>query len=153
MRFLIFLVIINFLLAHILLRAIPQVVGVIFCFLACKKFKQIIIGSKCTNSSAGFMTTTGFFLLSRTIKIAFSYFSRNYYFSTCRFSFTSNSTGGICVLQKVEADNHWLTRFPAQCTNSSAGFMTTTRLPSSEGGGSTSPAEEKLIRDWSSFIF
>ncbi len=92
-----------------------------------------------------------FFFCQGTIKIAFSYFSRDYYFSTI----TSNSTGGNVLfssLLKIEADNHWLTRLPTQCTNSSAGFMTTIRLPSSEGGGSTSPAEEKLIRHSSSFI-
>ncbi len=57
------------------------------------------------------MTTTRVFCLSGTVNNAFSYFSRDYYFSTCIFSFTSNSTGGICVLQKIEADNHWLTGF------------------------------------------
>jgi hypothetical protein len=56
--------------------------------------------TKCTNSSAVFLTTTRF-ICQGTIKIAFSYFSRDYYFS-CTFSFTSNSTGGICVLQKLK---------------------------------------------------
>ncbi len=71
------------------------------------------------------------FFCQGTIKIAFSYFSRDYYLSPCTFSFTSNSTGGnvlFCSLQRIEADNHWLTRLPTQCTNSSAGFMTTTRF-------------------------
>ncbi len=71
------------------------------------------------------------FFCQGTIKIAFSYFSRDNYFFTCTFSFTSNSTGGNVLfssLQKIEADSHWLTRLLAQCTNSSAGFMTTTRF-------------------------
>jgi hypothetical protein len=94
-------VIIIFLLAHLLLRAIPQMV--MFSFVAVKKLKQIIIGSQCTNSSAGFMTTLVLFCKG-TIKIAFSYFSHDYFFSTCTFSLQAIPQVVICFyrLQKLK---------------------------------------------------
>jgi hypothetical protein len=87
--------IIIFLPAHFLLRAIPQVV--MFCFLACKKLKHISLAhrfpSKCTNSSAGFMTTI--FLLAQFLLQAIP--------QVAMFCFSS--------LQKNGGNNHWLIGF------------------------------------------
>ncbi len=113
MLFLIFLMIIIFLLAHFLLRAIPQVV--MFCFSSLQKIEannHWLTGFQrsAPTFQLGLWPLLGFFW-SRTIKIVFSYFSHDYYFSTCTFSFTSNSTDGnvlFCSCKKIEADNHWL---------------------------------------------
>ncbi len=73
-----------------------------FCFLAGKELKQIIIGSPGFQRSAqtlqlGLWPLLGFFCQG-TIKIAFSYFSHDFYISTYTFSFTRSSTGGECFV-------------------------------------------------------